>query len=157
MRFNNSKPDKFKNWLMNAGCEILPSTNEYERIRWKGESTGVIYTSGNTSGKYAKQAINEFNMGKAYTGGPISTGRKKNYVRQKRSLIKRDGSDCFFCGKPLGEDITVEHLIPLTSGGANRLSNLVLAHDACNTLAGTMSIVDKVKLAIELRHEKAKI
>lgn len=29
--------EKFKNWLTDRGCEILPSTNQYEKLRFKGK------------------------------------------------------------------------------------------------------------------------
>lgn len=32
----------------------------------------------------------------------------------------------------MGDDITVEHLIALSCGGKNDLSNMVLAHQKCN-------------------------
>ena len=86
-----------------------------------------------------------------WNGAPQSTGRKKSYKKQKKQLLDRDGSDCFYCAKPLGEDITVEHLINLTSGGKNNLANMVLAHDQCNYDAGAKPLNEKVKIAIDAR------
>ena len=143
--------DKFKKWLQDRGCEILPITNQYEAIRWKGKETGVIYTSGRTSGSYATNARKCYKQGLKWDGGPISTGRKTNYKKQKKKLIERDGSCCFYCGLELGEDITLEHLQSLSSGGSNSLGNMVLSHEKCNQEAGNKTIVEKVKIALYKR------
>ena len=109
---------KFKNWLQKLGAEILPNTNEYERIRFKGREVGVLYTSGKTSGSYADDAIACFNHGRLWQGGPVKTGRLKKYTKQKIALLERDGSDCFLCGLPLEDDMTLEHLIALNNAGS---------------------------------------
>lgn len=145
---------KFKIWLQQNGAEILPPTNEYELVRFKGKEKGVIYTSGKTSSSYANQAILCFLQGKKWDGFPISTGRKTTYNKYKLPLIKRDGKDCFYCSESLEEDITVEHLIPLTAGGKNLLSNMVLAHKECNNKQGNKSLAEKVTYAINCRVHK---
>ena len=64
------------------------------------------------------------------------------------SLRNRDGDGCCWCGMllryPTGperrrkggahgpDDVTVEHLTPVSHGGANAESNLLLAHASCN-------------------------
>lgn len=144
---------KFKNWLQQQGCEILPNTNEHEAIRFKGSEFGVKYKSGRFSGEYAKKAYICFQSGSKWDGGPISTGRKNTYIKEKKALIKRDGTACFYCGLLMGDDITLEHLIPLTAGGKNNLSNMVLAHDACNNKMGFKPLVDKINYALKTRVE----
>ena len=67
------------------------------------------------------------------------------------ALLVRDGNACLFCGKPLDGDITVEHLVAIAHGGPNHVSNLFLAHAACNQAAGHMSAPEKVALAIRNR------
>lgn len=144
-------PGAFISWLQGYGCEILPKTNDFEDVRWRGSHVGVRYTSGKTNGPYAYRAIIAFVKRQKWDGGPVRTGRKKSYVKQKAHILKRDGSDCFFCGLPLGDDITVEHLIALTRGGPNALSNMVLAHEDCNAGAHTQDVAVKVRVAIENR------
>jgi hypothetical protein len=56
-------------------------------------------------------------------GGPGNTRRK---------LMHRDGLDCHYCGLPLGDDQTIEHVVPRALGGPWYLDNLVLAHERCN-------------------------
>lgn len=142
---------KFATWLQQNGAEILPNTNEYEEIRFKGSEIGVKYKSGKYSNEYAKNAYYCYSKGKKWNGRPISVGRKNTYVKEKREIIKRDGSDCFYCGNPLNEDITLEHLIPLTSGGLNNLSNMVLAHEECNHKMNHKHLVEKVNYALKTR------
>ena len=43
-----------------------------------------------------------------------------------------EGDACGLCGKPLGDDKTFDHIVPLSRGGDNTLANLQLAHLMCN-------------------------
>ena len=49
--------EKFSKWLTDRGAEILPLTNEYELLRFKGREVGVLYKSGKTSNSYTNHAI----------------------------------------------------------------------------------------------------
>lgn len=146
--------DKFKKWLQQRGCEILPNTNEYEKLRFKGDSVGVIYKSGKFSGPYVTDSVLCFKKNKHWSGGAIKTGRKANYKKEKRAIIKRDGQACFCCGDLLGDDITLEHLIPLNQGGQNNLYNMVLMHEECNNKMSHLPIYKKVNLILKTRTEK---
>lgn len=61
----------------------------------------------------------------------------KKYVRRIRD---RDGDDCWICDKPIrfdlvgnhGNGCSVDHVQPRSLGGATSVSNLKLAHQACN-------------------------
>lgn len=139
--------EKFKIWLIDKGCEILPPTNPYEKLRFKGSDVGVIYSTNKTSGKYTDEAISAFKNHKKWDGGVIKTGRYSGYKKQKEQILKRDGTCCFYCGLEMGEDITVEHLVDLKYGGKNELSNMVLSHLQCNNKVGKMNLVEKIKFA----------
>lgn len=67
-----------------------------------------------------------------------------------KSLLKRDGDECWFCGGPLKNDITIEHLVPRSVGGGNDLKNLVLAHSECNQLAADMDMNRKIEFKAAL-------
>lgn len=151
MRNNNINIKKFTKFLKNYGAEILPNTNEFELLRFKGKETGVLYKSGKTSNNYTQNAINCFIMNKTWDGKPVSVGRKTTYKKEKIAILERDGSNCFYCDKPLSDDITIEHLIPLSGGGKNTLSNMVLAHEKCNNDVGNLTIVEKIKIVIKNR------
>lgn len=153
MVLTNDKRQKLERYLVDNGAEILPTTNQYEALRFKGAQVGVLYHSGKVSNDYTRGAIESWKRGKKWKGGPVRTGRKSKYKKEKAQLIKRDGRACFYCGGLLGEDITLEHLVSLTSGGKNALSNMVLAHEICNHNASNLPLNKKVNLAIRLRVE----
>jgi len=138
---------EIKLWLQKYGAEILPTTNDYELLRYKGKKVGVIYSSGNTSAPHVRDMLKAFHNNLKWKDAPVSTGRK-TYVKQKISILDRDGSCCFYCGKEMENDITLEHLIPLTAGGTNLLSNMVLAHEKCNSAQGFKPLNEKVNFAI---------
>jgi hypothetical protein len=146
--------EKFKKWLTDRGAEMLPVTNEYEALRFKAKEVGVLYKSGKTSGRYMAHTLECFRSNKKWCGKPINVGRSSSYRKEKESLIKRDGRNCFFCGDPLGDDITIEHLISLSSGGKNTLANMVLCHEECNKKVGNIPIFQKVNFAIKNRIKK---
>jgi len=108
----------------------------------------VLYATGKTSGTYCNKAYLAFKTKKKW---PNNTVRKGSYLKENLALLERDGSNCFYCGHPLHDDVTLEHLIPLNSGGTNLLSNMVLAHKMCNHNAGNKTIHEKVLLAINYR------
>lgn len=146
---------KFIKWLTDRGAEILPATNEYELIRFKAREVGVLYKSGKTSNNYTQHTIECFKKNKAWWGKPKQVGRKSNYQKEKRHILERDGKACFYCGELMKvKDISLEHLIPLSMGGKNELSNMVLCHESCNNEVGNMPIYKKVDFAIKKRVEK---
>jgi 5-methylcytosine-specific restriction endonuclease McrA len=50
----------------------------------------------------------------------------------KRSLARRDGAKCFYCGVLLIGNCHIDHKTPVVKGGTNTLGNLVLACVQCN-------------------------
>ena len=76
----------------------------------------------------------------------------KDRARVVKTLLKARGSNCGICGKSLDLSIkqesnpnmvTVDHVLPKSYGGSNRLSNLRLAHYKCNQAQG--KITEKAK------------
>ena len=61
----------------------------------------------------------------------LHRGSKGNKV-MIATLLERNGEWCGLCGLPLNEDITVDHIKPVTSGGLHETQNLTLAHMKCN-------------------------
>ncbi|MCI0656679.1 MAG: HNH endonuclease [Acidobacteria bacterium] len=39
---------------------------------------------------------------------------------------------CFYCERPMGQDMVIEHLTPIARGGTNAQENIVLACWDCN-------------------------
>lgn len=136
----------FKKWIIDSGAEIMTVTNEWEILRFRCENgIGIIYKN--------KKGILAF-CGSAEEARKAFVDRKNwNAVKkesrtklsvEKRTILKRDGEQCFYCLMPLESDITIEHLFSLSQGGTNHISNLVLAHKQCNEDAGNLSLIEKI-------------
>lgn len=81
---------------------------------------------------------------------PTRRGGKTERFRKLKAVYKRNGPVCFYCERelmPLEEAMalpdpssiippdnypTVEHVVPLSCGGSNRLTNIVTACYPCN-------------------------
>jgi 5-methylcytosine-specific restriction endonuclease McrA len=56
-------------------------------------------------------------------------------------LLEAWGRQCAYCGKT-GVPLQVEHIIPKTRGGSNRVSNLTIACEPCNTAKGAQTAAE---------------
>ncbi|WP_310582091.1 HNH endonuclease [Deinococcus sp.] len=61
---------------------------------------------------------------------PITT--KITSVAWKQKLTQFAGR-CHWCGMPMGSIVTMDHVIPLSRGGAHSLENVVAACSSCNS------------------------
>lgn len=166
VRRNQFDVPGFASWLAANGCEVGMPTNMYEVIRyrafWKNSSKAVVhivyaketgllnYTGGSAehyAGFAAGKELNTRNRAKL-------KGKTKATVKDRRRFkaSERQGDHCWYCGEFMPEDDrTLEHLLAQSKGGGNDPANLVLAHEACNTLAADMSIADKVAMRERMR------
>lgn len=142
--------ERFAKWLGDQGAELLGPTNEWEVLRFKiGGWIGILHC-----GKRGVMRPNNPDTAEAWKCWKTGTVwqhrvKRKNRVqgsKAKARLLERDGDVCFYCGEPLGDDITVEHFVAIAHGGGNHMSNLALAHKKCNSIAGNLSVVEKVAL-----------
>lgn len=152
---STKKVKSFIEFLEARGAEVLPSTNEYELVRfYANQVMSVVYI--NKSGSISS-FLNEgeraycafLNLGKwSVENNGVGRKMKRDKKDQRKAgILARDGEDCFFCGKHMDEsDRTLEHLLSIVHGGSNHISNLVLAHQECNIMASHMSIAEKVLL-----------
>jgi 5-methylcytosine-specific restriction endonuclease McrA len=79
---------------------------------------------------------------------------------KKDLLIERDGSSCYYCGKPklFGRSAHVDHLTPLAKGGADSLDNLVLACARCNTQKSSSNLEEYItRRLLQLLREKDRL
>lgn len=144
----------FKAFLTARGCDVLAPTNEWELLRFKAAGrTNVVYTNSKRGiavvGPDIAPAAASFVNGQSWK--PAGAARKDALNSRRRRvlvarLIERDGTNCFCCGKPLGDDATVEHLVSQAHGGPSRIGNLALAHAECNQAGGHLSVIEKIKL-----------
>jgi 5-methylcytosine-specific restriction endonuclease McrA len=148
----NRAPDPdaaFKADLVAAGGELLAPTNPYEVMRFRTSyGVGVVYTNAKGRRTENAEAISARQHLRDHLGSlsPVPVvPRQKNRAVILR-LRGRDGSMCFFCRTPLGDDITVEHLVPRAHGGPNHISNPFLAHESCNRRVGHLSAPEKIAM-----------
>lgn len=166
---------QFVAWLASEGAEVGVPTNAYEVVRykayWRGTSkaathivyakeSGLLTWTGGSLGHYraflAGTPIDELPNAqpakeRELNAKPPSHRALKQAKRDR--LAERDGDDCWFCGKALGDDRTIEHLVPKSKGGPNSLANYVLAHEACNRRAADLPLAAKITLREEMRAE----
>lgn len=66
------------------------------------------------------------------------SGRNRMGAVQRRAakaaVFERDGWACVMCGS--GEQLTLDHIVPLSQGGGNKLSNLQTMCESCNSAKG---------------------
>lgn len=134
-----------------GGAEILPITNPFELARFKSVN-GVCVVYQNKKGAlsysndHAKVAAQHFLAGK-----PWSADKQHHRVQRMTvecKLIERDGNTCFYCGIEFSEQMppTLEHILSIVHGGTNNIANLCLCCEPCNVAAGSLAIVEKMKL-----------
>lgn len=143
---------EFRSWLSGCGAQVLEPTNEWELIRFKaGGVTSVIYRNSVGGVKYtgsADEAYQAFKNGKPWRAQPST--RRKKATPVIRTLRQRDGDLCFFCQRTVSEDNeSAEHLVSITHGGPNHISNMFLAHKGCNAKAGHLSAPEKVRIHVQ--------
>ncbi len=166
----------FVAWLARNGAEIGIPTNMYEVVRYRAyvdgsskpsahivyrKENGLLTWRGETQAHYT-----QFLTGAAlWPSAPHDPNRpflvtyptkaaqdrlSKNGITRS-ALRQRDGDHCWFCGDPMGEDCTIEHLVPKSDRGPNSLANYALAHQKCNAAAANMPLVDKIEMRARLR------
>lgn len=149
----------FQAWLLERGSAIYAPTNEYELARFlTPEGIGIVYRNagGNISAwqNGAHAAVRGF-VEKSPWRAVKATKRRPGYdarTRDYEALVQRDGAHCFYCQMPLlYEFATIEHMIPVTAGGTNHLSNKTLACHQHNTEAGHLSVREKLEMAMRIR------
>lgn len=145
---------KFIEWLVARGAQVLRPTNEWELVRFDCAS-GVAIVYGNSKGgtTFTGEALKAWEAFKS--NGTWSAGARTRRVKLSpvvRTLLERDGDRCFYCfGHTSDADRSVEHLVPVAHGGPNHISNLVLAHGACNQRAGHLSAMEKIRMREQAR------
>jgi 5-methylcytosine-specific restriction endonuclease McrA len=63
---------------------------------------------------------------------------------QRNQLIRKHGAVCYLCQKPFEtlKDTTIDHWVPLSKGGLDKLENYRLAHTECNQLKADLTPED---------------
>lgn len=60
------------------------------------------------------------------------------YIMGIKKHLLRQYSSCRLCGIQFSnlKDVSIDHILPLSKGGSDRLDNLQLAHKECNIKKG---------------------
>ena len=61
----------------------------------------------------------------------------KSVMLSRQNVFKRDTFRCQYCGT--GKDLTLDHVLPKSKGGATSWKNLVTACKGCNSRKGDMT------------------
>lgn len=144
---------QFEAWLVERGAQIMAKTNEWEVLRYSTDK-GIAVVYKNSAGRHtltgkAGDAWLAFvnNDGGWRAGAKVA--RKKNRA-DVTTIRERDGDLCFYCQREVFHaDASVEHLVAVTHGGPNHISNKFLAHKACNQRVGHISAPEKVAIHVQ--------
>lgn len=154
---NGNKIEKFKTWLTARGAEVLQPTNEWEIVRFRAHGMiSIIYAKKNGSTTFtgiAQTAWVEFESGASAMRFSQREPRQHRLDVIVRTLVERDGPNCFYCGAELGDDLrpTKEHLVARTAGGPDHISNIFLSCLPCNREVGHMSAPEKIRFRDQKR------
>lgn len=149
---------KFISWISARGANIIPSTNEWEVLRFQTEQgVAIIHKNRNRKLSFNAQAENAFlayfsnQPWRAFPAG----GRPNKFLSNlKTQLASRDGWTCCYCQTALDETTaTLEHFLSLTHGGTNHVANLGLSCQPCNQAAGNLPVRQKLTLALQGAHK----
>lgn len=147
---------QFERFLTARGSEIHTLTDPYMIARFSTpQGTGTIHKD--RLGRVTSWQNGAEAAWRAFTctdDGGWRVGKKQNRCcgtkksRMVSAAFQRDGKDCWLCGERFAWDRepTIEHLVPICSGGPDHLHNIVLVHQACNIRLGNLSVAEKVRL-----------
>lgn len=144
------KAEALSKWLVDRGAEIMSTTNPYEVLRFRtSKGTSVFYTKKGGEITFTGEAETvwlAFREARSWRAMPAAKRKQKNEIRTIRD---RDGDLCFYCQEHVShEDESAEHLISITHGGIDHISNKFLAHKVCNLRVGNLSATQKIKIHV---------
>lgn len=83
------------------------------------------------SGEYLRTTTSQYPIPAIVRVKKMIRPRLRGVRLSRRNVFKRDGNTCAYCGRKTS-DLTLDHVIPRSRGGANTWENLVSACQACN-------------------------
>ena len=72
--------------------------------------------------------------GREYQQGELAGWQLRSYI------FHRDGAKCAYCGNSRADRYELDHIVPKSRGGANRVSNLVVSCHDCNVDKSNQSV-----------------
>lgn len=143
---------KFKNfdkYLDEIGVDRIEVKGEWELARFiANRIVCVVYFNKHKEFSFSNETAKK--VYDAYCENRIiniqDTKRKSLKQKFRQKLLNRDGNICFYSFKEMKEEeITIEHLIPLSKGGKNNIDNLVLCKEEENFKMANKSLIEKIK------------
>lgn len=70
--------------------------------------------------------------------------KRRNFTpNERKTIYTKYNGHCAICGRPVKyNDMTIDHIKPLSKGGANEMENLELCCWECNHVKGNMDITE---------------
>ena len=146
-RFSNRK-NKKKGWLPpSLEQKVAVQVNEIDHIhRYFPIETIIVEVAEFDIQKIKNPDIS----GIEYQQGTLQGYNIRNY------LLEKHGRKCFYCGKAVS-DFEVEHMLPKSKGGSNRIDNLTLSCHDCNEKKGTLTAEEFVQQTLPVKKATAKL
>lgn len=146
-RFNNRK-NKKKGWLPpSLEQKVAVQVNEINHIhRYFPIETIIVETAEFDIQKIKNPDIS----GIEYQQGTLQGYNIRNY------LLEKHKRKCFYCGKAVS-DFEVEHMLPKSRGGSNRIDNLTLSCHDCNEKKGTLTAEEFIQQTLPAKKAATKL
>ena len=146
-RFNNRKNQK-KGWLPpSLEQKVAVQVNEIDHLHhYFPIETIIVETAEFDIQKIKNPDIS----GIEYQQGTLQGYNIRNY------LLEKHGRKCFYCGKMVS-GFEVEHMLPKSRGGSNRIDNLTLSCHACNEKKGTLTAEEFIQQTLSAKKAAAKL
>ena len=146
-RFNNRK-NKKKGWLPpSLEQKVAVQLNEIDHLHRYFPIQKIIVEVA----EFDIQKIKEPNIsGIEYQQGTLQGYNIRNY------LLEKHNRKCFYCGKTVS-DFEVEHMLPKSRGGSNRIDNLTLSCHDCNQKKDTMTAEEFIEQTLPAKKAAVKL
>ena len=146
-RFNNRK-NKKKGWLPpSLEQKVAVQLNEIDHLYRHFPIEKIIVEVA----EFDIQKIKNPDIsGIEYQQGTLQGYNIRNY------LLEKHNRKCFYCGKTVS-DFEVEHMLPKSRGGSNRIDNLTLSCHNCNQKKDTLTAEEFIKQTLPAKKAAAKL
>ena len=146
-RFKNRK-NKKKGWLPpSLEQKVAVQLNEIDHLhRYFPIETIIVEVADFDIQKIKNPDIS----GVEYQQGTLQGYNIRNY------LLEKHGRKCFYCGKSVSK-FEVEHMLPKSRGGSNRIDNLTLSCHNCNQKKDTLTAEEFIRQTLPAKKAAAKL
>lgn len=99
--------------------------------------------------KHGKKMRTQAERIEAGDRGPIGWAEAKRRRWAVRTLMRKQGGLCALCGEQMNlvagddQEATLDHIVPVSNGGLDVITNLQLAHRSCNEARGNQPITSQ--------------